>query len=177
MSSRSVMAASIGKTILRQRCPPLTRKRRSRIARSKPRTTKFANLISGFAAHQRCSLAGLIRRGLNDLPHDLWRERDDELSRKRRCWSVDDCFVRSFLLPRCFGRYEMTTEHKWLDPECGDKGCQSLVLKKCNDDFVKAVSSLVIAARTSGGVAGRDETLCKALDDVEAFYPAIRGTK
>lgn len=37
-------------------------------------------------------------------------------------------------------------------------------------DFRKAVGVLVVAARTSGGVAGRDEGLCAALDAVEAFY-------
>lgn len=36
--------------------------------------------------------------------------------------------------------------------------------------FRKAVSNLVIAARTTGGVAGRDEGLCQACDAVEAFF-------
>lgn len=35
--------------------------------------------------------------------------------------------------------------------------------------FVKAVERLVLAARTSGGTAGRDEGLCGACAEVELF--------
>lgn len=38
--------------------------------------------------------------------------------------------------------------------------------------FLAAVRKLVIAGRTTGGTAGRDEGLCEALDGVEALLPA-----
>jgi len=41
------------------------------------------------------------------------------------------------------------------------------------DDFISSVKRLAFAARTSGGTAGRDDGLCRALDRVEAMLEAI----
>jgi hypothetical protein len=39
--------------------------------------------------------------------------------------------------------------------------------------FLTAVRKLTVAGRTTGGVAGRDEGLCAALDEVEALLPPL----
>jgi hypothetical protein len=45
-------------------------------------------------------------------------------------------------------------------------------------DFLAAVKRLVIAGRTTGGTAGRDEGLCAALDAVEAHLQgSSQGTQ
>ncbi|WP_454691186.1 hypothetical protein [Achromobacter aloeverae] len=41
------------------------------------------------------------------------------------------------------------------------------------DDFVDSVKRLCVAARTTGGTAGRDDALCRALDRVEAMLQAM----
>lgn len=42
-----------------------------------------------------------------------------------------------------------------------------------NDALIAATRKLAFAARITGGVAGRDEGLCSALDAVEALLPPL----
>lgn len=41
------------------------------------------------------------------------------------------------------------------------------------DDFLPSIKHLCVAARTTGGIAGRDDGLCTALDRVEAMLEAV----
>jgi hypothetical protein len=56
-------------------------------------------------------------------------------------------------------------EHKWLDPQCVETGCQSLRISRLEG----ALKSLVMMARTCGGTAGPDEGLMKACESAESL--------
>lgn len=45
-------------------------------------------------------------------------------------------------------------------------------LSMADGECINALRKLVFAARTSGGVAGRDEGLCAACDEAERFLQA-----
>lgn len=45
---------------------------------------------------------------------------------------------------------------------------EAMERSKVPDDVLNTIKKLVFAARTSGGVAGRDERLCQACDKAEA---------
>jgi hypothetical protein len=55
--------------------------------------------------------------------------------------------------------------HKWLDPACVHRGCQSLFFAEAVD----RLKALAFMARTSGGTAGPDDALMRACDEAEAF--------
>lgn len=56
-------------------------------------------------------------------------------------------------------------DHKWLDPECVEGGCQSLLLSRA----AKVMAKLVIMARTTGGTAGPDAGLMEACEEAETL--------
>lgn len=72
------------------------------------------------------------------------------------------------------GEREGLADHKWLDPECGVHGCQSLVWRSRYEaaingrrDFRKAFKD------TRAAIAVRDEALRQAADRLDNFIAAM----